>query len=234
MPTPSNSSENRPYVLINMAMSADGKIATAKSHFSRFGSTEDEANLFRIRSTVDGIMSGATTISKERATLTLKSHPKQRANRPDPLRIIVTSTGTVSPDAPIFTDLGPPVLILTTQSISETQLQAYQKLTTGIHRSRGKAINWKSALKWLFQKWKIKRLLCEGGGILNQSLLRSNLVDELNLTICPVVVGGTNASTIADGDAFPSLNDCSKWKIVSRKQFSQECFLRLIRADISE
>jgi riboflavin-specific deaminase-like protein len=217
-----------------MAMSADGKIATTKSHFSRFGSSEDEANLFRIRSTVDGIMSGATTISNERATLTLKSHPKKRAKRPDPLRIIVTSKGSVSLDAPIFTDLGPPVIILTTQSIPETHLQTYQKLAAGIHRSRGKAINWKSALKWLHQKWKIERLLCEGGGKLNQSLLRSHLVDEVNLTICPVVLGGTNAPTIADGDAFPSLDDCSKWKIVSRKQSSQECFLRFIRADIPE
>ncbi|MDA7645757.1 dihydrofolate reductase family protein [Verrucomicrobia bacterium] len=234
MSTPRNSSEGRPYVLINMAMSADGKIATTKSHFSRFGSPRDEANLFRIRSTVDGIMSGATTISKERATLTLKSHPKQRANRPAPLRIIVTSKGSVPLNAPIFTDLGPPILILTTQSIPETQFQAYQKLTAGIHRSRGKAINWKAAVKWLHQKWKIERLLCEGGGKLNQSLLKSNLVDELNLTICPVVVGGTNASTIADGEAFPSLNDCSKWKIVSRKQSSQDCFLRFIRADIPE
>jgi 2,5-diamino-6-(ribosylamino)-4(3H)-pyrimidinone 5'-phosphate reductase len=215
-------------------MSADGKIATTKPHFSRFGSSEDEANLFRIRSTVDGIMSGATTISRERATLTLKSHPKRQTKRSEPLRIIVTSKGTLSPEAPIFTKHGPSVLILTTQSIPETQLQTYLELAAGIHRSRGKTINWKSALKWLHEKWNIKRLLCEGGGILNQSLLRSNLVDELNLTICPVVAGGTTSSTIADGEAFPSLNDCSKWKIVSRKQRSQECFLRLIRADAPE
>lgn len=86
-------------------------------------------------------------------------------------------------------------------------------------------------MKWLNQKWQIKRLLCEGGGTLNQSLLKSDLVDELNLTICPLVVGGANASTIADGEAFPSLNDCSKWKIVRQKKLAQECFLKLVRAE---
>ena len=215
-------------------MSADGKIATPKSNFSRFGSSKDEANLFRIRSTVDGIMSGATTISKERATLTLKPQAKQRAKPLGPLRIVVTSRGTVPLDAPIFTEPAPAVLILTTQSIPEPQLEAYQKLVAGVHRSLGETIHWKSALKWLYEEWKIEKLLCEGGGILNQSLLRSNLVDEINLTICPVVVGGSNSSTIADGEAFPSLEDCSKWKIVSRKQSAQECFLRLVTADVSE
>jgi len=57
------------------------------------------------------------------------------------------------------------------------------------------------ALRWLRAKWNVKRLLCEGGGELNAAIVTAGLVDELHLTISPVIFGGRAAPTLADGPA---------------------------------
>ncbi len=222
---------NRPYILINMAMSADGKIASAESKFSRFGSSADEANLYRLRATVDGIMSGATTIIREKATLTARKPKKtirSRSKFRPPYRILATATGSIPVDAPVFHEAGGPILILSTENLSKQKASLYQERGAEIHCSRGKSIHWDECLEWLHEQKKIKKLLCEGGGMLNQSLIRRGYVDEINLTVCPLIVGGNRATTIAEGDAFPNLEDCSKWQLRSRKQVSDECFLRYV------
>ena len=60
---------NRPFVLINMAMSADGKIAPAHRRFVAFGSRCDHANLLALRATTDGVMCGARTVDSAPVTL---------------------------------------------------------------------------------------------------------------------------------------------------------------------
>ncbi len=222
----------RPYVLINMAMSADGKIAAAASQFSRIGSKKDEDHLFRLRSSVDGIVSGATTIRQERATLSVRTgKQKKRPTKSAPFRILASAHGSLPLTAPLFTTPGGPVLVLTSNQIPPTQLKQYQAKAEGIHQSKGKTIDWISALAWLRTEWNIRRLLCEGGGQLNQSLLKAHLVDELNLTICPIIMAGSEATSIAEGTAFPSLEKCSQWKLKTHKQINQESFLCFVRED---
>ena len=59
----------RPFVLINMAMSADGKIAPAHRRFVAFGSRRDHANLLALRATADAVMCGARTVDSAAVTL---------------------------------------------------------------------------------------------------------------------------------------------------------------------
>jgi riboflavin biosynthesis pyrimidine reductase len=70
----------------------------------------------------------------------------------------------------------------------------------------------------------VKRLLCEGGGELNDALFRASLVDEINLTICPNVFGGRNAPTIAEGQGFPRLADSEKFELTSINRKKGELF----------
>ena len=210
-----------------MAMTADGKVATADRQFSRFGSSRDQTHLYRLRNQVDAIMSGATTIDQENATLTRYASPPGTRSHEEPLRIAVTARGTLPLSVDLFCLPGPPILILTTEQIPRNQHEAYAKHASGIHRSAGETIDWASALSWLRNEWQVERLLCEGGGTLNQSLFQCDLVDALYLTICPVIVGGADAPTIADGTAFPSLDACSQWEITERQRKGDELFLRL-------
>jgi len=85
-------------------------------------------------------------------------------------------------------------------------------------------INFHSALRWLRTKWNVQRLLCEGGGQLNDALFRAGLVDEVHLTICPKIFGGRCAPTIAEGIGFQRLAQAQGFKIQSIKRFEGELF----------
>jgi riboflavin biosynthesis pyrimidine reductase len=59
---------------------------------------------------------------------------------------------------------------------------------------------------------------------LNDSLFRSGLVDELHLTICPLIFGGRDAPTISGGDGCEHLSEAFSLKLVSRRRLGTELF----------
>ncbi|MDG1832120.1 MAG: dihydrofolate reductase family protein, partial [Verrucomicrobiota bacterium] len=66
---------------------------------------------------------------------------------------------------------------------------------------------------------------CEGGGQLNDSLFRADVLDEVNLTVCPLILGGRKAPTIAEGLGFAQLKDAAQFSLKSRRQVGNELFL---------
>ena len=92
-----------------------------------------------------------------------------------------------------------------------------------------KEINFSAALRWLRKKWRVKRLLCEGGGELNDALFRAGLVDELHLTICPKIFGGRHAPTIADGRGFSRLANAERFRLKSIQRNGDELFTVFFR-----
>jgi riboflavin biosynthesis pyrimidine reductase len=68
-------------------------------------------------------------------------------------------------------------------------------------------------------------LLCEGGGELNDALFRAGLVDELHLTICPKIIGGRLAPTIADGLGALKLDQAARLQLKSARRLGDELFL---------
>jgi riboflavin biosynthesis pyrimidine reductase len=81
------------------------------------------------------------------------------------------------------------------------------------------------ALRWLRREWNVKRLLCEGGGEINGALFEAGLVNEVHLTLCPVIFGGRAAPTLADGRGFGHLADAEELKVTSRRRIGDELFL---------
>jgi riboflavin biosynthesis pyrimidine reductase len=71
----------------------------------------------------------------------------------------------------------------------------------------------------------VKRLLCEGGGALNEALFRAGVVDELYLTISPVIFGGRDAPTLADGKGIEHLADSIPLRLKSYRRLGDEVFL---------
>jgi 2,5-diamino-6-(ribosylamino)-4(3H)-pyrimidinone 5'-phosphate reductase len=86
-------------------------------------------------------------------------------------------------------------------------------------------INFPAAFRWLRKVWGVQRLLCEGGGELNEALLRAGLLDELHLTISPQIFGGRTAPTIADGLGFSRLADAAQFRLKSSHRVGDEMFL---------
>jgi riboflavin-specific deaminase-like protein len=219
-----------PFVFINMAITADGKIATANRAVSSFGSQRDKDHLLELRATADAVMCGAGTVNSGPITLGPGPAKYRRLRTRHGLaeynvRIIASGSGNVSPDAEIFKYKFSPVLILTTNRASEEKLKPLRKLATEIKSFGAREIDFRKALQWLREKWNVKRLLCEGGGELDDALFRSGLVNELHLTICPKIFGGRKAPTIAEGAGVPKLADAAQLKLKSMKRIGDELFV---------
>ena len=217
-----------------MAMTADGKIATANRAVHSFGSTRDLAHLYELRATADAVMCGARTIEISQSILGTGGEKFRKLRLKDGLaeynlRVIVSGSGSIDPTSEIFKKRFSPIIVLTTERASAKKLNLLRELTDGVKICGETEINFHNALIWLRTKWNVKRLLCEGGGELNDALFRAGLVDEINLTICPKIFGGRKAPTIAEGIGFSKLADAEKFELTSIIRKKAELFTVLSR-----
>jgi len=219
----------RPFVLLNLAMTADGKIATANRAVHSFGSPRDLAHLYELRATTDAIICGARTVEISRSILDNGGghFTRQRVKRSlaeHNLRVIVSGSGTIDVDADIFRTQFSPIIVLTTSRISPGNLTRLRKVAQEVKIMGQREINFPAALRWLRKKWQVQRLLCEGGGELNAAMFRANLVDEIHLTICPKIFGGSQAPTMAEGEGWPGLRWAKQFELSSFRPKGPELF----------
>ena len=218
-----------PFVFVNMAMTADGKIATANRAVHSFGSQRDLAHLYELRATADAVMCGARTVEISQTILGNGGEKFRKLRLKNglaefPLRVIVSGSGSIDPAAKIFQKRFSPIIILTTKRASTKKLAQLRKLADEVKICGEREINFHIALRWLRTQWNVKRLLCEGGGELNDALFRAGLVDEINLTICPKIFGGRTAPTVAEGQGFSTLAAAGKFELTSIKRKNGELF----------
>jgi riboflavin-specific deaminase-like protein len=235
--TSKSRSPRLPFVFINMAISADGKIATANRAVYSFGSARDLEHLYELRATADAVMCGARTVEISQATLGNGGDKFRRLRLKHnlseyPLRIIVTGNGSIDLAAKLFQKRFSPIIALTTRRAPVKNLTQLRKSADEVRVCGESEINFRAALRWLHEKWNVKRLLCEGGGELNDALFRSDLVDEIHLTICPKIFGGHAAPTIADGRGFQMLAQARGFKILAKKAIKGELFTTLRRKKV--
>jgi riboflavin-specific deaminase-like protein len=226
---PKAQSPKLPFVLVNMAMTADGKIATANRRVHSFSSKRDLEHLYELRATADAVMCGARTVEISRSILGTGGEQFRKLRLKHGLaeynlRVVVSGGGSINPRAAIFKKHFSPVIILTTDRASKANLRRLRTVAGEVKVCGEREINFAAALRWMRAEWGVKRLLCEGGGELNDALFRAGLVDELHLTICPKIFGGSKAPTIADGEGFCRLVEAKSFQIKSFKRVGDEIF----------
>ena len=187
-------------------MTADGKIAMADRAVASFSSRRDFEHLLELRA----------RFRRLRAENGLAEYN---------LRIVASGSGSINPDAEVFRRRFSPVIVLTSERISEQRLNRLRAVADEVKICGKREIDFSRALGWLREKWKIKRLLCEGGGELNSALFGAGLVDRLHLTLCPKIFGGRDAPTIADGTGSLKLAGATRFKLKSVKPIGNELFL---------
>jgi len=227
---PRTKTSSLPFLLVNMAMAADGKIATANRAVSSFGSRRDQDHLLQLRATADAVMAGARTVDLNAINMGPGPAKYRRLRLKRGLaefnvRIIVSRSGTVNPRAEVFQRQFSPIIIFTTRRATAARLKELRAVAAEVRICGAKEINFPRALRWLRAKWRIKRLLCEGGGELNDALFRAGLVNQLHLTICPKIFGGRTAPTIADGLGAGSLARATQLALESARRQGDEMFL---------
>ncbi len=181
--------EERPLVAMNFVTTVDGR-AALDGRTKALGSDADTEMLQRLRTRFDGILVGAGTIRAERYGR-MVSDPELRARREraglphDPLAVIVSGRLDLPWDASIFTDGGGRVLIFTASEAEPPETATPVRVV----RHEG-FVDPLEMMRYLRRERGIRALLCEGGPGLHGELEAAGLVDELFLTIAPLLTGG--------------------------------------------
>jgi riboflavin-specific deaminase-like protein len=219
-----------PFVFINVATTVDGKLAPENRKFVPFGSKRDLDLLYELRARADAVLMGARTVDSapghygpgpaKYRRLRLK-HGLPEYN----LRVIVSGRGTLNPRSDIFRYRFSPIIVITSARASIRNLRRLREVADDVEIFGDKELDFAAAFRWLEKKWRVKKILCEGGGELNTALIRKNLVDEIYVTVCPLIFGGRNAPTMADGLGVSRVEDAFKWRIKSLKRVGDELFV---------
>ena len=196
-------------VIINSAMTVDGKIATSSGD-SKISSREDLVRVHKLRASVDAIVVGISTILADNPQLTVRL-----AKGRNPARVIVDSKGRIPLDSRIMsTAVRVKTIVAVTDQAPEEKIKklremgAYVLVISEGKKGQNAAVPHGVNLKVLFrmlEKMGMRKILVEGGGELNWSLLHLWLVDELTITIAPKIAGGRLATTLVEGDGFDEI-----------------------------
>lgn len=194
---------NRPYVTLNIAMTADGKTDTRDRKGAIISSDDDMERVDRLRAQSDAVMVGGNTILLDDPRLTIKSADLQAERlrlglEENPIKVGVISNAALRHDSRFLTAGPSRIIIFTTTRTGEPQITRLGKLGVQVYATGETRVDLVSALHQLNQLG-VKRLMVEGGGTLNEELLKHRLVDEIFLYIAPLIFGGSNAPTFVDG-----------------------------------
>lgn len=192
----------RPHVVINAAMSADGKIALADGRGVRLSNDEDLHRVHGLRSQVDAILVGVGTVLMDDPRLTVKPETAQGRN---PLRVVLDSDGK-TPDRARVLDGSAPTLIVTSDECDRVFPRAE------VLRCGKDEVDLALLLDRLAQRG-IRTVLVEGGSTVIWSFLRHRLADELKVFIASAVLGGHSAPTLAGGQGAASINESIRLRL---------------------
>jgi len=183
--------KKRPYVILKIGVSADGKIAAGPGQRTSITGEEVKARVHLMRAQSDAILVGLSTVLIDDPELTCRL-PGMEAR--SPIRIVADSRLSIPSKAKLVkTAELVPVWILSTRkggvSAGITVIDCKQTASGWVDLA--------DAMKQLGERG-INRLLVEGGSHISQSFLEADLVDEVQLFQSPTVIGSQGIDAIAD------------------------------------
>jgi len=141
------------------------------------------------------------------------------------LRVVVSGSASLKPEAEIFKKRFSPIIVLACEAAPKRRLEALRKVADEVRVFGNREVDFRAALEWLRKEKKVKRLLCEGGGEINEGLFRAGVVNEVYQTVCPLIFGGRNAPTLSDGVGVESVAKAIRLKMKSMKRIGDELYL---------
>lgn len=194
---------------MNSAISVDGKICTWTGE-SKISSDLDLKRVHKLRCVVDGILVGISTVLKDDPLLSVR-FVKCAKTKKNPTRVIIDSNARIPIGSKIVrTAKDIDTIIVVTEGAPKDKLDLLRanKLGIVVSGERGKKVNLKKAFEQLETKFGIEKILVEGGGEINWSIIKNNLFDELIVTVSPLIVGGRDAITLIEGRGFDKIKKC--------------------------
>lgn len=216
---------DRPYLLLNMVTSVDGKAAVAGSA-APIGSEVDHRLMRSVRAAVDAVLIGGGTLRLERVDprvgATWAARRASRGVPPEPLAIVLTGAGDIPLERRYFAHTDVPRLIIcgaATPPERRAALAARADLL--VAPTERPEVGW--ALRQLRATYGLHHLLVEGGPTVNGELIAAGLVDELCWTLAPKIIGSGESLPLVAGPPLPTP---ARLTLASAYLHEDEFFLR--------
>jgi 5-amino-6-(5-phosphoribosylamino)uracil reductase len=218
---------NRPHTALVLAMSLDGKIADAQRGAARFSSSADLAHLEARVAAVDGVLFGGGTLRAYGTTLSVRNpdlvaQRRCRGQVEQPRQIVWSPSGNLDPQMRFFQQPVPRELITTVAGAQCWAPDQFQHIWT-VPEALTTPWDW----PWILAQLRtsgIETLALLGGGGLAAELLRCRCVDEIFITVCPIILGGTTAPTAVGGAGFLAAI-APRLELLSNQTLGDEVFL---------
>lgn len=215
----------RPYVILNAAMTLDGKIAT-QTGSSNISGPEDLERVHEIRKDCDGIMVGIGTVLADDPRLTV--HKIDAKPEDNPVRIVVDSRGRTPIDARITNSDAKTIIAMANEYKDDfkasDKYETFKKRGVKFFFSGDRRVDLKALMSYLHEEG-IETLMLEGGSTLNFSMIKSGLIDKISICVAPMVVGGANAKTFFDGDGFNTMDEAVRLELTDSFALGKDLIL---------
>jgi 5-amino-6-(5-phosphoribosylamino)uracil reductase len=211
-----------------LAMTADGKIADVTKSPPTFSSERDYAHLEEQIAAADAILVGSGTLN-DGGNVVLVKKPEliqarlDRGQPAQPPQIISSRSGKIDSQLPFFSQPIERWLLTTKVGAIDWHDRASFSRVIVCETPDGKDIDWQATSSNL-SKLGIKNLCFLGGSELASSLFKANFIDELWLTVCPFIYGGSAAPSPVSGAGFTP-DSAPKLTLLSVDRVEQEIFL---------
>ena len=215
-----------PYVLLNAAMTLDGKIATATGS-SNISGKEDLERVHEIRKECDAIMVGIGTVLADDPRLTV--HKIDARPEDNPVRVVVDSRGKTPIDARITNSDAKTIIAIARKYkddfISSHKYETFKNRGVKFFYSGDERVDLTALMSYLHEEG-IEKLMLEGGATLNFSMIRAGLIDEINICVAPMVVGGADAKTFFDGEGFDTMDEAVRLELFDSYTLGKDLILK--------
>jgi riboflavin-specific deaminase-like protein len=225
-------SHPRPLVILHFAITADGKVSTNRHTPARFTSARDKQRLLEVRALADAVLVGRGTLEKDRMSMDL---PGQRLRQQRiregkseyPLRIILSGSGNISVALTVFQKGNAPIVIYSTEKMVPAQRHLLSEHAT-VHLSGSGELDVFWVLWHLYEHYRVRSVVCEGGPTLVKSLAYADAIDEIYLTIAAKIFGGSTAPGLTGlpGEFLPASR---QFQLIDVDRGDDECYLRYRR-----
>ena len=190
-------------IIVNCAMSADGKIALPDRRQIKLSNNEDMKRVNELRKNSDAILVGIGTVIEDNPRLTIKNNTNLSAN---PVRVVLDTNGRTPLNSNVLDNQSKTIIAVgnhfTGSSVGNSE----------IIKCGDKQIDIEMLVEKLYKRG-IKKILVEGGENVLWSFLNKELFDEINIFVASVIVGGEKTPTVAGGSGFRSKMDTLQLKL---------------------
>lgn len=204
-------------VLVNAAISLDGKLALAGGRPLRLSSEEDIARVHRLRADVEAILVGSGTAIADDPSLLVQ--PAYAPGAKQPARVVLDGRGRLPPSLRLF-DGAARTIVYTTKRPPPPWPHAEVRNVASLREG---TLDARAVLADL-GALDVRSVLVEGGGHVIRSFLEAGLVDEFTLYVAPVLVGN-GAPSLFEGEGASDARFLRRLKLLSAKPLSEGVLL---------